>query len=178
MPPPKSNAFPDGNGLGLGTEATAPFVNFTSAMQLGSDAGEVGGDDGRDDKMEAKSPLRPRNVEYPSPTATYPGYELRQDPTRPFRLAYTGIAGCDPLVFSTVRITRTAGQFDPVEGTADDGKALGAWNADVTGEWTVETVENDYAVHEARCYTTSGNTESPNGDPMHLPFTVSVVEIR
>jgi hypothetical protein len=171
-------AFPAGNDLGLGTVTTAPFVNFASAMQLGSDAGQPHSDDGRDAKMEAKDPLRPRNVEYPSLTATYPGYELRNDPDRPLRLASTGIAGCDPLIFSMVEITREAGRFDHVAGTAADGKSLGAWSHEVEGAWTIRTVANDDGVHEARCYTTSGNTESPNGAPMHIPFTVTVVEIR
>lgn len=167
-------AFPAGNDLGLGTESAQPFINVRAAMQLGSDIATADVVDGRDAKMEAKSALRPRNLEFPSAVAVYPGYERTGNAAWRFRLSYTGIPGCDLLEFTEVQVTRTAGVYAATGGVASDGLALGAWSATDAGAWEVETV----GAHEAQCYATSGGTEVPNGAPMTLPFRVTIQELQ
>ncbi len=171
-------SFPAGNDLGLGTVETAPFINFQNVMMLGADAGGLGVVDGRDAKMEAKAPGRDRNLEYPSTSAEYPGYERRQNPAAPFAISSTGIPGCDRLEFEKVRIERTSGTYVDSGDTNGAGEALGSWDPAAPGSWSIQTVANGAGIHAAQCYDVSGNASIPNGGAMDLPFSVTAVEVR
>jgi hypothetical protein len=181
--------FPADNDLNLPAHATAaPFINFRAIQFLGSDIGVPGAIDGRDAKVEEKDPGAPRGWEYPSASAERPDYPTFNGTTEARSLRIdAGLPGCDLLRIEKIRMTRTGGVngFRATGGSVN-GAPLGAWShleADL-GAWMVETVETENSAgqtgHWAQCEVTGqgGGVRTPNGSPMHMPFTVTVAERR
>ena len=176
--------FPE-NKLGLPTDGVkaGPFINFTAAMQLGSDVDRNGAVNGRDAKMEAKDNLKGtiRTLEHPVAFDGLPNHDNLPNKERRFRLG-VGISGCESLEYDEIRYTRIAGSFVRVD-PASDGTLLGQWSDAVNGAWvaeSVETVRNNVPGHWAQCLITSKGTLAVNdaASPMSMPFRVDVAERR
>lgn len=170
--------FPAGNPAGVpaGSYTDAPFINFRQLMILGSDINTLGVVDGRDAKIEEKSPGALRGLEYPSPTAVRPDYPMTPNGPSPKIRIGTSVPGCETLEYQSITLERKKGRFykiDP-EVLASDGKSMGQWSHEVAdlGEWVVSG-------QSAQCLRTlKGGKQEYNGAAFDMPFSVVVTEVR